>query len=93
MSASTSTKTFSALWIAPFLVNVMGPTRRTAEIHLRINRSRIHFLKFILEAYDGLALLSVVEPRNGLVLIRFAPESGQEITDLLSSLAYSGSLK
>lgn len=59
---------------------------------MRINRSRIHFLKFILEAYDGLALLSVVEPRNGLVLIRFAPESGREITDLLTSLAADRSL-
>ncbi len=71
----------------------MGIQRRTAELHLRINRSRIHFLKFILEAYDGLAILSVVEPRNGLVLIRFAPECGQEITGLLSSLAVCGSLK
>ncbi|MBU1640149.1 MAG: DUF4911 domain-containing protein [Proteobacteria bacterium] len=71
----------------------MGATRQTAELHLRINRSRIHFLKFILEAYDGLAILSVVEPRHGLVLIRFAPESRREITDLLTSLAVDGSLK
>ncbi len=71
----------------------MALTRRTAELHLRINRSRIHFLKFILEAYDGLAMLSVVEPRNGLVLIRFAPECGGDVTRLLSSLAVCGSLK
>ena len=67
--------------------------RYTAEVYLRINRSRIHFLKFILEAYDGLALLSVVDPRNGLVLVRFAPESGREISGLLTSLAGSGSLQ
>jgi hypothetical protein len=71
----------------------MEPTRRTAELYLRINRSRIHFLKFILEAYDGLALLSVVEPRHGLVVIRFAPECANDVTALLSSLADCGSLR
>ncbi len=70
----------------------MAATRRTAELYVRINRSRIHFLKFILEAYDGLAILSVVEPRNGLVMIRFAPECGAEITALLGSLAAFGKL-
>lgn len=71
----------------------MDAVRQTAGLYLHINRSRIHFLKFILEAYDGLAMLSVIEPRNGLVLVRFAPESGREITALLSSLAVDGSLK
>ena len=71
----------------------MDSKRNTAEVYLRINRSRIHFLKFILEAYEGLALLSVVDPRNGLVLIRFAPECGREVSGLLTSLAVSGSLQ
>ena len=66
--------------------------RETAQIYLRINRSRIHFLKFILEAYDGLAVLSVLDPRKGIVLVRFAPESGSEVTNLLSSLAIQGAL-
>ncbi len=93
MFASTSIKTLLAQWIALFPYKTMGGLRHTAELHLRINRSRIHFLKFILEAYDGLALLSVVEPRHGLVLIRFAPESAGDIAALLSSLAAQGSLK
>lgn len=68
------------------------PTRETAQLYLRINKSRIHFLKFILEAYEGLAILSVVEPHNGIVLVRFAPENSFEITNLLSSLAVQGAL-
>ena len=74
-------------------MDLMTTLRETAQLYLRINRSRIHFLKFILEAYDGLAILSVVEPREGLILVRFAPESGPEITDLLTSLAGQGALK
>ncbi|MEN8256545.1 MAG: DUF4911 domain-containing protein [Thermodesulfobacteriota bacterium] len=70
----------------------MSVDSHTAQLYLRINRSRIHFLKFILEAYDGLAILSVVDARNGIVLIRFSPESGGEITALLSALACQGAL-
>jgi hypothetical protein len=67
-------------------------SRQTTHLYLRINRNRIHFLKFILEAYDGLAVLSVIEPKEGLILIRFAPECGREITELLSSLAVERTL-
>lgn len=65
----------------------MATTRQAARLYLRISRSRIHFLKFILEAYDGMAVLSVVKPADGLVMVRFAPENIREVVALLSDLA------
>lgn len=61
--------------------------QETREIYLRIDSARIHFLKFILEGYDGLAILSTIDAKKGLVLIRFPGESIGEIFDLLSDIA------
>ena len=65
----------------------MATMRQTARLYLRIGRSRIHFLKFILEAYDGMAVLSVVDVGLKNVMFRFAPENIREVVALLSCLA------
>jgi len=52
-------------------------------LRLEITPERIHFLKFILEGYDGLALLSTVDPGNGIVEIRYPPESKSDLEKLL----------
>lgn len=56
-------------------------------LEVRIVPDQIHFLKFILEAYDGLALLSTVSAVTGEVQIRFPSACQEEVQDLLSSLA------
>jgi hypothetical protein len=61
-------------------------------LFLRIRPNRIHFLKFILEAYEGLALLSVEKPREGLVYVRFDRDNSKEVITLLSSLCQSAKL-
>ncbi len=61
-------------------------------LYLRIRPNRIHFLKFILEAYEGLAILSVDRPKEGLVYIRFDPKNGHEVITLLESLCQSSQL-
>ena len=66
--------------------------RKMMFLFLRIRPHRIHFLKFILEAYDGLALLSVDRPKEGLVYIRFDRDNGRELVNLLSSLCKSSKL-
>ena len=60
---------------------------RLAEFDTRIAPERIHFLKFILEGYDGLALLSTLNEKEGLVRLLFAPETRQEVEALLADLA------
>lgn len=55
-------------------------------LRLAIAPSRIHFLKFILEGYDGLALLTTEDPDQGLVEIRYPPEIKSELLELLQSI-------
>jgi len=55
-------------------------------MQLRISPDKIHYLKFILEGYDNLATLSTVNARQGLVEIRYLPESKKDLTDLLTEI-------
>ena len=66
--------------------------RQSSSFHIKINRHRIHFLKFILEAYDGLGILSVVDAKAGIVVIRFSLECGPEVVELICSLNAKGQL-
>ncbi len=50
---------------------------------------RIHYLKFILEGYDNLAMQSTVDVREGLVELRYPPEVEAEVKALLDSLSPS----
>ena len=58
-------------------------------LYLRINPARYHYLKFILEAYDGLCLLSTVPDKKGCVCIRYPKEQTTTLFALLASLANS----
>lgn len=42
----------------------------TSLFYLRINPARFHYLKFILEGYDNMALLSSDDPKRGIVTLR-----------------------
>ena len=57
---------------------------RLQTLHFRISIDQYHFLKFILEGYDGLALLSKKE--DDIVLLRYPYEMHSELIQLLSSI-------
>ena len=57
------------------------------ELYLRIAPDRFHLLKFILEGYDNLAILSSHDMARGIVRLRFISSSAPELTQLLASLA------
>jgi len=56
------------------------------ELYLGISPSRFHFLKFILEGYDGLSMLSSVNGKTGIVCLRYPVESERTLFELLSKL-------
>jgi hypothetical protein len=58
------------------------------ELYLGIAPGRFHFLKFILEGYDGLAILSSVDGKMGTVRLRYPVESEPLLFELLSALAH-----
>ena len=60
--------------------------KQCSLLQLEISPARIHFLKFILEGYDGLALLSTVDARQGRVEIHYPPEIERDLKGLLHSL-------
>jgi hypothetical protein len=56
------------------------------ELILRIDPSKFHFLKFILEGYDNMAILSSLNSRDGLVVIRYPANFAKDIFSLLASI-------
>ena len=57
-----------------------------ARIKLVISPRRICFLKFILEAYDGLAVLSTLDATTGLVQISYYPDLHDDLREIVDSL-------
>lgn len=55
-------------------------------LQLEISPERIHFLKFILEGYDGLAILSTVDAGQGIVELRYPPEAENDLKELLQNI-------
>ena len=58
-----------------------------STLQLEISPDRIHFLKFILEGYDGLALLTTINSRHGIVEIKYPPEVEKDLKNLLHNIA------
>lgn len=61
------------------------PTLQT--LYLRISPDRFHFLKFVLEGYDNVAILSSVDSREGIVVLRYSTGHREELFGLLASVA------
>ncbi|HFQ80250.1 MAG TPA: DUF4911 domain-containing protein [Desulfobacterales bacterium] len=61
-------------------------------VELTIAPRRIAFFKFILEGYDGLAILSTLEAAEGRILLRFPACREAEVYELTNALLQSGQL-
>jgi len=55
--------------------------------------SEIHFLRFILEAYEGIGMITTLDPALGLVQLRLAQGCEEEIDQILDSEARSLKLR
>ncbi|MFV0437704.1 MAG: DUF4911 domain-containing protein [Desulfopila sp.] len=64
----------------------MTPIRQE-ELFLRIRPDLFHYLKFILEGYDNLAVLSSHDRTEGIVRLRYLSSSREELFVLIGSLA------
>ena len=60
---------------------------RTLRRFYRINRRDISFLRFILEAYDGVALLTTQDAQQGIVSLTIAPGCETLVDGIIGSLA------
>ncbi len=57
------------------------------QVYLIISPEKFHILKFILEAYDNIGILSSHQSEKGIVLLRYSKGCTYELMELLSSLA------
>ena len=57
--------------------------KQCSLLRLEITPERIHFLKFILEGYDGLAIMSTIDARQGIVEIYYPGEVESDLKKLL----------
>ena len=66
------------------------PTRRhltqTTKQLYRVDRREIAFIRFILEAYDGVAIVKTLDPASGLVEFQIAPGFEPDFAMILRDL-------
>lgn len=60
------------------------------DLYIRVNPKRIAFIKFILEGYDGLALVTTLDRRDGLVRLLVPAARHDELWRLLAELTQGG---
>ena len=61
-------------------------TVETTRRVYRVERSQIGFIKFILEAYDNVAVLSTLDPRLALVQVVVAPGCETMVDGIMADL-------
>lgn len=55
--------------------------------YYRVDKSKIGFLRFIVEAYDNLALMTTLDAKEGLVVLNIAPGCEDTARALMQSLS------
>ncbi len=51
--------------------------------YLRVDRREICFLRFIFEAYDGIAIITTIDSDSGIVLLTIAPGCEDDVEMIL----------
>ena len=55
-------------------------------LSVTVNPKNIGFLKFILEGYDGMSIVTTIEPKLGKVIIRHPVSFTAELQQILADL-------
>lgn len=59
---------------------------QTVRRRLRVDRREISYLRFILESYDGLAILSTLDAAAGVVELQIAPGCEPDVARIIRAL-------
>ena len=59
---------------------------RSVKKYYRIDRREIHYLRFILEGYAGVAVMRTLDPKQGLVVIYVGPGCEEEVDMIIHDL-------
>lgn len=58
----------------------------TIKKYYRVDRKEIAYIKFILEAYDGIAVLKTVNPGKGVIELMIAPGCENDVDAVMRDL-------
>ena len=64
----------------------MLQTLKTIKWYYRVDRRDIAFLRFIFEAYDGLAIIETLNPESGDIVLYIAPGCESDVDMILRDL-------
>ena len=59
---------------------------KTVKRYYRVDRRGIGFLRFIFEAYEGIAIIETLNPESGLIVIYIAPGCEPDVDMVLADL-------
>ena len=62
------------------------PPVETVKRYFRVDRREISYLRFIFEAYDGLAVLETLDPVTGIILFHISPGCEHDVEMILQDL-------
>ncbi len=54
-----------------------------STLPLRVDSRRIGYLKFILEGYDNMALVTTIDAKEGMIIIRYPSSFHNDLTAII----------
>lgn len=63
---------------------------KTIKRVFRVDRREIKYLRWTIESYDGMALVSTLDPREAYIEIMISPGCEEMVSELLDSLREEG---
>ena len=67
-------------------MSMQNDSTETTKQWYRVDRREISYLKFILEAYEGLAVVSTLDSEAGVVVLHIAPGCESDVDMILQDL-------
>ena len=61
-------------------------TSETTKKYFRVDRKDIAYLRFIFEAYDGVAVVRTVDPDAGVIVLHISPGCEADVERILQNL-------
>ena len=65
----------------------------TIKQSYRVKRNQIHYIRWTIESYDGMATVSTIDPGEAVIEIKISPGCEEIIRDLLDSMAAREGIK
>jgi hypothetical protein len=59
---------------------------KSARKVFQVDRESVGYIKFIFEAYDGLAILTTIDPLVAIVEVKISPGSENDVEEILEDL-------